>query len=235
LIPFVRISVGEGGLPQCARCALDTPALSPRASADIRTEIENAVGGQETGPGPNIMLGGMEAFAHPDLPGLVAYAAQAGAVRIALQTGGGSLTAGENAPGALHVGVRHVEVRYIPGSDDDEESVTASASRNDAALSGVRAFVSAAEARGERVAVSAVVPVCRHTAPRLARAIAELADAGVGAVRLSAPEGDSHGPGTVAHVIAACDTGVVNGIWVDVAGIALPETHQAHAVTGAER
>lgn len=235
LIPFVPIALGEGGLPRCERCIPEATSMTPRESADIRKEIEDAASGWNSLPGPNLVLGGAEAFAHPDLPALVVCAAEAGVVRIALETGGGPLAVGENAAGALHVGVRHLTVHYVPLDHVDTGPAAFPASRSDAALAGIRAFIRAAENRGEKVAVSAVVPVCRHTAPRLPAAIAELAEAGAGVVRLVAGDGSSCGPTAIDHVTAGCDTGVVNGVWVEVSGITLPESHRAHAVAGDSR
>ncbi len=196
-------------------------------SAEIRARIDEAVEGWVGAPGPNLVLGGAEAFAHPELPALVTYAVQVGVERLALETGGGPLSTGENAAGALHVGVRHIIVRYVP-CDEPMSETPALADPSKLALAGIRAFRRAAEARGVKVAVSAVIGVCRHTGPLLPAAIAELVDAGVGAVRLLGGEGASAGSAQLAHVAAACDTGVVNGVWVGVSGIELPASHAAH-------
>jgi len=228
LIPFSTIALGEGGLPRCDRCPSTGSGVAFRESTEIRSQIDGAVRAWTTVPGPNLVLGGAEAFAHPELPALVGYAARASVGRIALETGGGPLTVGENAAGALHVGVRHVRVHYVPRAEGASDTAPFTASACELALAGIRAFLSAAEAKNARVAVSAIVPVCRHTAALLPAAVAELAAAGVGAVRLVGSEGGSFGPALIAHVTAACDTGTVNGVWVGVSGIHLPKTHDAH-------
>lgn len=239
MIPFVLIPLGEGGLPRCCRCAPESASLTHRTIADVRQDIEHAVANAGTAPGPNVILGGTEAFSHPDLPAIVVYAAEHGVSRIALETGGGPLTVGENAPGAIHVGVRHLIVHYVPTQPGDLDGAAAAVVSVDPmqlALDGIRAFVRAADAKGEKVAVSATVPVCRHTASLLPSAIVDLVAAGVGSVRLDGgAAGDAHGSARTAHVTAACDTGVVNGVWVDVAGVALPSSHAAHVAPGVDR
>lgn len=234
LIPFGFITLGAGGLPRCARCPSSGPGLAFGESAEIRTQIDEAVAGWVGVPGPNLVFGAAESFAHPELPALVAYAVRAGVERLALETGGGSLTTGENAAGALHVGVRHIIVHYVPRAapvPDAAESMDTEM----LALSGIRAFRRAADGRGVKVAISAVIPVCRHTGPYLPAAVADLADAGVGAVSLAGGGGVVEGSALLAQVTAACDTGVVNGVWVDVSGIDLPFSHSAHAAGGDAR
>ncbi|MDO8950138.1 MAG: hypothetical protein Q7V61_06430 [Actinomycetota bacterium] len=204
--------------------------MSVRESAAVRTDLTEAAG-VDVVPGPNLVLGGLEAFSHPELPALVVAAAAAGFVRIGLETGGGPLNVGENAAGAIHVGVRHLVIRFVPSVADDDPVATPIRA-SDAALAGIRAFLGAAAAADQKVAVSAVVPACRHTAPLLPVAVAELADAGVGAVRLVADGEGAYGSAAIAHVSAACDTGVVNGVWVEVEGIVLPKSHAAHCIIG---
>jgi len=209
--------------------------MTPVGSAAVRERVDETVGGWGALPGPNLILGGAEAFFHPELPGLVGHAVEAGVSRIALETGGASLTVGENAAGALHVGVRHLIVHYVPNDPTDACGLPAAGNVADAALAGIRSFVMAAAAKGVKVAVSAVVPVCPHTAPLLSTAVVDLIAAGAGAVRLVWTGDDSPGATTTAHVAAACDTGVVNGVWVDVSGVRLPESHGVHEAMGAGR
>lgn len=231
LIPFGFITLGAGGLPRCARCPASGPGLVFGESTEIRTRIDEAVASWVCVPGPNLVLGGAESFAHPDLPALVAYAVQAGVERLALETGGGPLATGENAAGALHVGVRHIVVHYVP-RDEPVSDTPASTDTEALALSGIRAFRRAAKTRGAKVAISAVIPVCRHTAPHLPSAVADLADAGVGSVSLVGDAEALAGSALLAQVTAACDTGVVNGVWVDVSGVELPVSHSAHVAGG---
>lgn len=231
MIPFGFITLGTGGLPRCARCVPEGPGLAFGDSTEIRARVDETVANWESASGPNLVFGGVESFAHPELPALVAYAVQAGVSRLALETGGGPLTTGENAAGAIHVGVRHVVIHYVP-HDEPTTNVPALPDPAALALAGIRAFRHAADVRGVKVAVSAHIPVCEHTGPLLPAAVADLAGAGAAAVRLFAATGVSVGGSLLAHVTAACDTGVVNGVWVDVAGIALPPSHSAHLESG---
>ena len=88
----------------------------------------------------------------------------------------------------------------------------------DATLEGVRSYRSAAEAEGLAVSVTALVPVCRHNVHELPAAVGLAVDCGADSV-LVRLEGDLDVVGTVPWVTAACDTGVVNGVWVEVEGM----------------
>ncbi|MGB4442546.1 MAG: hypothetical protein WBJ62_10065, partial [Coriobacteriia bacterium] len=84
------------------------------------------------------------------------------------------------------------------------------------------------------VVVTAVIPVCRHNADALPATIAELASLGVQAVRL-VPSADATTP-ALALLAAACDTGMVNRLWVEVdPALPLPDTYALHAVPGEVR
>ncbi len=216
MLEVTRIHIGSGGLPSCGRCA--APAVATyRPAADIVAEIEALASSSD-----GILLAGAEAFGHSALPEIISAAARSGSRRIGLDTAGALLAVGGNAAGALHAGVRYFEVHYLPG---DAPDVVAAAH---AARVGIRAIIVAAAEAGQSVAVSATIRACRHTVDRLPGAVADLAADGVGAVCITAEEGSCTGPLARASVCAACDTGAVNGVWVDVLGIELPESHSLH-------
>ena len=220
MIQVSRIEMGTGGLPACARCgSIGAPVFRP--AEEVIADVKDLHADHSRGI-DLVWLDGTEAFSHPALPVIIAEVVATGAQRVGLETAGALLAAGGNAQGALHAGVRHVDVRYVPGTDTDR------ASEHDFQLAGIREFVRAAQEVGISVAVSASVPACRHTSADLPAAVAELVAVGVGAVHIKVDPAPGFGPLAVASVIAACDTGVVNAVWVDVAGIELPEGHAMH-------
>jgi MoaA/NifB/PqqE/SkfB family radical SAM enzyme len=230
VIEFVRIEVGEGAPVRCARCA--TPVTSEYRTTDsIVAEISAAAAASGDSPGPNVLLAGGEPFAHPELPALVAACVESGAERIGLQTEGGALAAHGNAAGVLGAGVRHVQVVVLAADDVIADGLTGRPGRTRAVEAGVAAYLEAAREAGVAVAVTAVVPLCRHTIPALAQTVGLLASWGVHAVRLV--PGDEPLPDSASVMIAAaCDTGMVNHTWVEVAdGVPLPATHRLHALT----
>jgi len=219
-LEVVRITIGCGGLPTCSRCSVPSEQ-EHRLLADVTADIESAVV-TSVGRSGVILLAGTEAFSHPSLPQIISAATSAGARRIAVQTAGGLLGSGGNAQGVLHAGVRHFEIHYLPG--DDAEL----APGIPGALDGVAELIRVSAAAGARIALSAVITACRHTIQHLSPAVGQLAAAGVGAVHIEVDPSAGTGPSATASVLAACDTGVVNAVWVDVSGFALPESHSMH-------
>jgi len=213
VLEFESVEVGSGGLDACSSCGRSDRKPSYHPLAEIVDSISSAVSRAQS-PGPNILLGGTDAFGHPDLPAIVAAAAHNGAVRIAVETDGGALAAGGNAAGAMHAGVRHVFV----GFGDPPR-----------ALAGVAAWTAAAQAMGVDAVATCVIELCRHNVTGLAQTIADLAEAGAAGVVLDVGTMDAS-PSVVGALTAACDTGMVNGVWVEVIGPAeaLPESHHLH-------
>jgi len=220
VIETVRIDIGSGGLPSCARCGVPG-APTFHSATDVIASISKAA----VDSNAVLMLGGAEAFGHAALPEIVGAAVASGWRRIGLQTAGGLLTVGGNAPGVLHAGVRHFEVVIVP-SDSSTLAVD-----GPAPLDGIRELVAAASAAGVRIAVTAVLPTCRHGVAALPSAVADLAAVGVGSIRIVAEPESCTGPRALAAVVAACDTGVVNAVWVDVSGVDLPPGHAMHRAT----
>lgn len=228
MLEFVEVVVGTGAPLGCARCV---PQASPEylPSSDIISGIRDVAAAWESGPGPNVVLGGPEPFAHPELPALVAACVDAGVQRIALETDGAALSVPTNAVGVLRSGVRHLRVRVLDAEPGHGDVMGGRAGRTRDALAGMGAYLAAAGEAGLAVVVTAVVPVCRHNAETLSATIAELASLGIQAVRL-VPSTDATTP-PQALLAAACDTGMVNRLWVEVdPRLPLPDTHALHFV-----
>ena len=228
VLESAHIPLGSGDGLTCTRCA---PARE--ASYVPGTELENRIRtvaeGWAGGPGPNIVLGGPEPFAHPELPALVAACVAAGVERICLETDGGALSVPANAGGVLRAGVRHLRVRLLAGDAVLADELSGLRGRTGDALAGIDAFLEAADSDGARVTVTALVPVCQHNLASLPATVALLARHGLHAVRLI--PGGSLPSGADSVLAAACDTGMVNQLWVEVdPALPLPSSHALHAV-----
>lgn len=225
MIRFAHVSLGEGAGPSCVTCASAQSAARPRSGDDVIAEIQEIANEWTAGTGPNVLLEGFEPFSHPQLPALVAAAIEAGFARVGLETDGGALAQAGNAAGALHAGVRHLRLRTL-GLDDLGDELAGRAGLAVMAAAGVSVFREVAASTDTRVAISAVIPVCEHNLASLPATVAALADMGAGAARLiRAGELPAN---AAAGIAAACDTGTVNRVWVDVHDLPLPETHRAH-------
>lgn len=219
MLSFARIAVGEGTPLGCASCAAQREPRYYPASQVIEA-VRAAVVDWE-GPGPNLLLAGPEPFAHPELPALVSACVEAGADRIAIETDGAALSVPANAVGVLSAGVSHMHVRLLDADDAH--------GRTRDSLAGMAAYLQAAQAAGTTVCLVAVVPVCRHNLITLPDTVLQLASLGVHAVRLLS--GGQLPAAAAATIAAACDTGMVNGVWVETDGLLpLPDTHVLHSV-----
>ncbi len=222
MIPFISIATGTGAPAHCTRCVSATETAY-RPLPDIVAALEGIRG--EDG----VALVGPEPFSHPELPSVIAACRDAGYRRIALETDGGALALHGNAAGVLHAGVQHLWVRVLGADDAAHDERVGRAGRGSAGRAGVAAYRAAALETGRAVVVTAVVPVCRHTLPELPSIVAACATRGFDAVRLV---GAGPLPGSAgALVAAACDTGMVNRLWVCTDGtLPLPATHVLHGV-----
>ncbi len=233
MLEYVRIVVGEGTGLGCAACA---PGVAGPyfASADIVRSIRSVAERWDAGPGPNIVLCGPEPFAHPELPVLVAGCVEAGVERIALETDGAALSVSANAMGVLRAGVRHLRVRLLDADPEGGDRLGGRPGRTRDALAGVAAYLAAAEDAGLAGIVTAVLPVCRHNLDTLPATVSALAAHGFHAARLVADDGVPASAGAI--LAAACDTGMVNRLWVETdPRLPLPATHALHAVPEGDR
>lgn len=232
MLEFARIAVGAGSPCGCSSCG-PSPESSYFPAEMVREAVQASVDAWSVVPGPNVLLTGPEPFDHPELPTLVTACVEAGAERVGIETDGAALSLPANATGAISAGVRHLFVRTPAAPDESFPSASGRANRSRDARTGVAAFLHAAEAAGVTVVATAVVPVCRHNLHALTETVLRAASAGMHGVRLL---GGSDLPATAGALIAAaCDTGMVNGIWVETDGrLPLPETHRLHVVPGTD-
>jgi hypothetical protein len=96
----------------------------------------------------------------------------------------------------------------------------------------MRTFIAAAEAGEAEVLLSVRVPVCRHNVRDLPDAVAAAVGAGARHVLLQVTDGGLDLPGAMPWVVAACDSGTVNTVWVEASGIpyCVAGTHALHTV-----
>jgi hypothetical protein len=116
-------------------------------------------------------------------------------------------------------GVRQLRWTLLAGTPGIHDALVSRLGALDASVAGVRSFLSIAADQGFDVSVTAVVPVCRHNVHDLPAAVSIAVQAGVNAVRLEFDDGGMDLGSALPWVVAACDTGVVNGVWVEVEGI----------------
>lgn len=220
MIVFHEVSIGTGGILPCVRCVgarrtLPVARPSSEVVADLRAIAE--IGASDVDA--NVAFGGFEPFAHPELPLLIQSAQSTGFGRIRLVTDAGALAAGSNAAGALHAGVRHIEVVLLGGDAASHDALAGRAGLFDAVVSGLRAFAHAADKMGEPVALTGVIPVCKHNAEALPDIVGALGKVGALSARI-VPE-----PGYAIPLDAirvARQLGVVNRVWVHGAGDLAP-------------
>ena len=220
MIDLVPIFVGDGAPAGCVRCGA--------AGASTYLPVETiAAAIAQTVPADGVVLTGPEPFAHPDLPRVVAACRDAGVSRIAIETDGGALSVPGNAHGVLLSGVRHLWVRVLGSSDEMHDTLAGKRGIAQAMRAGVAGYLANAETERLQVAVTAVVPVCEHDLAELPAIMAHCAAQGFHAARLVAAGALPSSAETI--VAAACDTGMVNHLWVAVdESLPLPPSHRLH-------
>jgi hypothetical protein len=219
VIRFVDVSVGTGGEVRCSRCHGAPGPVSYRAAADIVHEVAAVCAMWAERPGPNIVLGGAEPFGHPELPALVSAATEAGCSRLCVDTDAVALRSAQNAGGSLMAGVRHLRWTILGGTPGVHDALLGTPGALDAAVEGVRSFRAIAGGEAVSVSVTAFVPVCRHNAHDLPLAAGLAVDAGADRIVLRLEDGGLDLVSALPWIVAACDTGVVNGVWVEVEGV----------------
>jgi hypothetical protein len=219
VIRFADVAIGSGGEVRCSRCHGEPQAVSYRPAAEVAAEIAETCAAWEGPPGPNVTLGGAEPFGHPELPALVGAAVEARCSRLRLHTDAVALRTPQNASGSLGAGVRHLAWTLLGGTPGVHDALLGTPGALDASVEGLRSFVSVAAAQQLPVTVSALVPVCRHNMGDLPAAAGLAVDAGVDSVLLRVEDGGLDLDSALPWIVAACDTGVVNGVWVEVEGV----------------
>ncbi len=226
MIGFARVSVGAGGWPVCARCAVAAP-VSYHPTAEVEAAIGDAVRSSSEPPGPNVVLGGPEPFDHPRIFDLIAACAREGAERVAVETGGAVLAAPDAARRALDAGVRHLWVVVSDADPERDDRLADRSVHSTRVFDGVTAYAAAAESAGIDVLITGIVPVCHHNLQHLPGTVARLSARGFHAVRLVS--GAPLPAQAAAWIASACDTGMVNQLWVEVEDdVPTPGTHRLH-------
>jgi hypothetical protein len=219
VLHFAEVSLGAGRGVRCRRChgTADAPTFLD-ASVLVDRITEAAAG--TVAPGPNVALTGPEPFDHPDLPALVTAAVRSGVARLRIDTDGAALANPANAGGSIAAGVRHIRVTLLGGSPGTHDVLCGTPGAFEAALAGMRTYARAAEEQDTAVSLSVLVPVCRHTVRDLPTAVAAAGEAGARSVLLRVDDGGADLRAALPWMTAACDTGVVNGVWVELEGVA---------------
>lgn len=215
MIEFALVTLGEGGIVPCSRCRAVSP--SPLRVESVIAQLDAARAAGHSG----VAFVGFEPFAHPDLPRIVAYAGDAGFERVRLRTDAGALSSPGNAPGVVGAGVRQIEV-VVLGDAQEHDRMAGRQGLFAAAGAGVASFRSAAEDAGEKVAISAYVPLCEHNQEVASIAVATACSWGVTAVHIDAERLAPSGA-TGALLDAAVETAIVNGVCGYVTGAGFGE------------
>jgi hypothetical protein len=220
VIRFAEVAMGSGDACRCVRCHGGLVEPTYRPLDEIVAEVSTACDGWQGRPGPNIRLVGAEPFGHPGLPSIVAAAVAAGCQRLGVDTDGIALRSPSNAGGALMAGVRHVRFGLLGGTAGLHDALAGAPGSLDATVEGIHSYVSLAATERVDVSLTAVVPVCRHNFRDLPAAAALAVECGADAIHLRVEsDGDADLDAVVPWIVAACDTGVVNGVWVEVEGV----------------
>lgn len=219
MIRFAEVTVGQGSGPSCTRCHGKREPYAYRSVEDVAHEIKALCDAWSEGTGPNVRLTGPEPFGHPQLPSLISAAAAAGCARIGVDTDAVALQSEGNARGALATGVRHVRFSLLGGSAGLHDALAGTPGLLDATMAGIAAYRSIAAQESTSVCVTAVVPVCRHNVHDVPAAAGLALSAGVDAILLRLEDGGLDLAASAPWLTAACDTGVVNGVWVEVEGL----------------
>lgn len=220
MILFAEVPLGTGGEVRCSRCHGAAQPAAYRSTAAIVADIErSAAAALATAPSPGVALTGPEPFGHPELPALVSAAVRAGVRRLRLDTDGVALRSPSNARGALSAGVRHLTFTLLGGTPGIHDALRGGPGSFDDVLAGVGTYRRVADEEGVAVSVVAVVPACRHNLHDLPAAVGAAVDAGAGSVLLRLEDTGADLAPALPWFTAACDTGVVNGVWVEVEGV----------------
>lgn len=216
MITLAEVEIGTGGTLPCMECARHhAPESVARPADEVRERLIGVRRRWASGPGPNVSFVGFEPFAHPELPIIIRVAADTGYRAIRLRTDAGALSVPANAEGALAAGVRQIEVVLLADEDRHDE-LTQRRGLFAAAEAGVRVFREAAERAGLTVAITGLVPVCKHNAEHAPFAAARLARWGAVAVHVDASAArEADRP----YIVAALDTAAANACAGSVSGL----------------
>ena len=216
MLRFIDIRLGESP-GACTRCCGRVETL--REASGVLAEIAEVTSSWTTPLGPNLTLAGAEPFHHPALPDFIAAAVSGGAQRIRLDSDCHALAAPGSAVEAIQAGIRHVRFTLLGAESELHDALFGQRGALERTLAGVRAFTEAATAAKAPVHVTARVPVCRHNLQHVPATVTAAAEAGASAVLLSVEDAALDLRTAAPWLEAACDTGIVNTVWVEVEGV----------------
>ncbi len=173
---------------------------------------------------------GPDALGHEDIGQIVRTAVASGAERVRVDVDPVGIAAEGAAQDLLDAGVRHVRVPVLAGTSGSHDSLSCGPDRDQAIKEGIRAFTEAAERSGARVSVTVHIPVCRHNVQDLPAAVMSAAEVGAHAVLAQVADPGLDVANGAPWFAAACDTGMVNAVWVELEGVPfclLPD-HELH-------
>lgn len=237
MIRFAEVSLGIGGGVRCSRCHGAPEPAAYRRAEEVSADVATVCSVWNEAPGPNIALTGAEPFGHPELPGIVTAAIGAGCRRLCLETDAIALRSTANAGGSLMAGVRHLRWPILGGTPGVHDALAGTPGAFEASVAGIRSFRAIAAEEGLDVSITALVPVCRHNVHDLPAVAGAASEAGADRVVLRIEDGGLDLPGSIPWIVAACDTGVVNGVWVEVDGVpfCLIESYDLHLADAVRR
>jgi hypothetical protein len=190
-----------------------------RESSAILADITQAVGGWGEGAGPNLALAGIEPFNHPEIDSIIRAARKAGTKRLRLNTNAIALGMRDIAEAALANGVRHVRFPLLGSTSESHDMLTGSAGGFDATLRGIAVFSEVAAEMSATTHVSVEIPLCRHNLQDVLNTVPVAAASGASSIVIALQDAHLDLGSAVAWIEAACDTGVVNTVWVEVEGV----------------
>jgi hypothetical protein len=218
VLRFADIMLGEAGTVRCGRCFGGGGEVL-RDPADIAADIASAVRDWNGGPGPNLSFTGAEPFHHSALHELLGEAVRAQARRIRLDSDCVALQSPETSQAALENGARHLRFALLGSTAQLHDALAGADGAFQSTLGGAGTFAEMATERDIVVHVTARVPVCRHNLRDLPATVAAAAKAHVASVLLVIDDPHLDLRSAEPWLEAACDSGVVNAIWVEVEGV----------------
>lgn len=219
MIECAYIPLARGSRIPCTACAPVPATLEHRPAEEIIIDVRRAVAGMAATPGPAILLGECEPFSHPELVSIVTQSVAAGVRRLGLRSDASALTRGDNASGAISAGVRRLDVTLLGGDESAHDRLYGRPGSFAVALAGMQAFREVGERMAVPVVLTGSVPVCRHVVTGIPAIVERFARSGASSVELVFEDPSIADTGTVKTIIAACETGIVNGVWVSIRGL----------------
>jgi hypothetical protein len=215
MIEFEHIRLGAEP-PSCVRCGA-SQAAPARSAEDVSAEIAGVCASWTEATGPNLALVGGESCSAADLAGHVAAAVAAGARRVRVDATLASIEDESAADSLVGAGLTGVRMQLL-GSPQAHDSLAGARGGYARTRRGVELLRGATSGRSE-FDVSARVAVCSHNAQDIPSAVAAAGEAGASSIVLQVVDAGLALTAVAPWMLAACDTGTVNSVWVELVGI----------------